>query len=127
MASLPRGVDIGWPGWRKQWNEGTKLEWYYDMEFALEGSQAIFFRRKGLLQMWQATCQGKRYRHFDLMLSERLANNFWYPPRPEVYTATHLSQIFGKGQKIARPGTVHKRPAVIRKSSGRVRKVVLKK
>ena len=126
MTSLPRGIDIGWSGWRRQWKEGTKLEWYYNMKFALDGSQAIFVRRNGLLRMWQATGQGNRYLYFGLTLSERLVNKFWYPPQPELYTATHLSQILGKGQKIARPGTVHKRPATGRQPAGKVRKVAMK-
>ena len=28
MISLPRRIDIGWPGWRRQRKDGTKLEWY---------------------------------------------------------------------------------------------------
>ena len=30
------------------WAEGTKVEWYYGMKQALEGSQAIVFRKDGL-------------------------------------------------------------------------------
>ena len=111
MSSLPKWSNIGWPGYRNIWSKGTKVEWYYGIEQALEGSQAIFFRKNGLRQAFAATCAGTQYRHFDLMLSERLAGKSWFPRTPAVRTASHPSIIYGKGKSVVRPGTVLRRPA----------------
>ena len=111
MSSLPKSSNIGGPGYRNIWAEGTKVEWYYGMKQALEGSQAIVFRKDGLRQAFAATSAGTRYRHFDLMLSERLAGKFWFPFAHAVRTASHPSIIYGKGKSVVRPGTVLRRPA----------------
>ena len=124
MSSLPKSSNIGWPGYRNIWAEGTKVEWYYGMKQALEGSQAIFFRKDGLRQTFAATCAGARYRHFDLMLSERLAGKFWFPRTPAVRTASHPSIIYGKGESMVRPGTVLRRPAA--KTTKPVKKLSMK-
>ena len=83
------------------------------MKLALEGSQAVVFRMDGLRQAFAATCAGARYRHFDLMLSERSAEKCWYPLTPEVRIASHPSIIYGKakGESVVRPGTMRKRAA----------------
>ena len=106
-----KSSNIGWPGYRNIWSEGTKVVWYYGIKLALEGSQAIVFRKDGLHQAFAATCAGARYRHFDLMLSERLAGKFWFPRTPAVRTASHPPVIYGKGKSVVRPGIVFRRPA----------------
>lgn len=78
MRQIPRNIHVGWPGWWQKWGEGSQVSWHYNICFALEGSHAVVFRRNGLQQFWEATCATARYRHLDVMLSQRLAGGFWY-------------------------------------------------
>ena len=74
------------------------------------------FRRNGLQQFWEATCATARYRHLDFMLSQRLAGRFWFPNVPFVFTTTHKSVIYGKGERRTRRGNAYReRGAAVKK------------
>ena len=112
IKAVPQKYDIAWLGWRKIWCQNSKVSFYYDVPFALEGSQAIGMRRRGLQMVWKAVCEGRQYRHFDIMLSQRLFGEYYYEREPAVLTRTHKSIIFGKGELKVRPGTIHKKKAM---------------
>lgn len=113
MRQMLRNIHVGWPGWR---HEGSQVSWHYNIRFALEGSHAVVFCRNGLQQFWEATCATARYRHLDFMLSQRLAGRFWFPNVPFVFTTTHKSVIYGKGERRTRRGNAYRgRGAAVKK------------
>ena len=112
MSTLPKLQNIGWHGWRK-WSKGIKVERYYGISFALEGSPALF----SAAWFTQNFPSYVRWLHFDLMLLERLSGKFWYPPsaaghgiasihhiwyRRECHTARYCPQSAASTKKLVK-------------------------
>ena len=109
INQMPQKYNIAWPGWRNIWHQNSKLSYYYDVDLAIEGSQAICCRRDGLVQLYRGASEMKRkrvwYRHFDIMISQKLFGKYWLTKRPRIHTRTHKSVIYGRGKPTTRKGS----------------------
>ena len=109
INQMPQKYNIAWPGWRNIWNHNSKLSYYYEAALIIEGCQAICCRRDGLVQLYRASSEMKRkrvwYRHFDIMISQKLFGKYWLTKRPRIHTRTHKSVIYGKGKPTTRKGS----------------------
>ena len=109
INQMPQKYNIAWPGWRNVWSHNSMLSHYYDVALTIEGCQAICCRRNGLVQLYRAACNVKRgrvwYRHFDILISQKLFGKYWLTKKPRIPTRTHKSVIYGKGKPKTRKGS----------------------
>ena len=99
VRSAPKTKDVIWIGWYKihLGKFCTVHGERYSCRRIIQGSQAVFFRRRGLIQA-HSILMKKRLGHIDLCWSRYLKP--WLPPHSLIGTRSHTSKIAGRGKRF---------------------------